>query len=168
MVFSPPSRAICTSALNELEHSLAQYARVQIPFEVARTLLALGSTQRRARQKAAARTTLTSALAGFEELGAAIWADKARNDLARIGGRSPSGDTLTPAEERVATLVAEGCSNKEVAAALFMSVRTVETHLGKIYSKLGIRRAPLSRNALSSSRVLKDRWDWDFRSTRSP
>ena len=133
------------SALNELEHSLAQYVRAQIPFEVARTLLALGSTQRRARQKAAARTTLTSALASFDELGAAIWADKARNDLARIGGRSPSGDKLTPAEERVAALVAEGCSNKEVAAALFMSVRTVETHLGKIYSKLGIR----SRTALA-------------------
>jgi DNA-binding CsgD family transcriptional regulator len=132
-------------AMNELEHSLAQYARVQIPFEVARTLLALGSTQRRARQKAAARTTLTSALASFEELGAAIWADKARNDLARIGGRSPSGDKLTPAEERVAALVAEGCSNKEVAASLFMSVRTVETHLAKIYAKLGIR----SRTALA-------------------
>lgn len=137
------------SAMIELEQSLVQYQRVQIPFEYARTLLALGSTQRRAKQKSAARTTLTNALAGFEELGAAIWADKARKVLVRIGGRAPSGDKLTPTEERVAELVAEGCSNKEVAAALFVSVRTVEGHLAKIYGKLGVRsRTALARRLL--------------------
>jgi len=137
------------SAMNELEQSLAQYERVQIPFEYTRTLLALGSTQRRSKQKAAARATLTSALAGFEELGAAIWADKARKDLARISGRAPSGDELTPTERRVAELVAEGRSNKEVAATLFVSVRTVEGHLAKIYGKLGVRsRTALARRLL--------------------
>jgi DNA-binding CsgD family transcriptional regulator/DNA polymerase III delta prime subunit len=109
-----------------------------IPFERARTLLALGQVQRRAKQKRRARESLERALRGFEALGAALWVEKARDELARISGRAPSGGELTPTERRLAELVAEGRSNKEVAAALFVSSRTVETKLSRIYAKLGV------------------------------
>jgi DNA-binding NarL/FixJ family response regulator len=117
-----------------------------MPFERARTLLALGAIQRRAKRKRAARESLEQALAIFEELAATLWADKARGELAQISGRAPSRGELTPTEERVALLVAEGRTNKEVAAALFVTDRTVEYHLSHIYAKLGVRsRAELAR-----------------------
>jgi DNA-binding NarL/FixJ family response regulator len=103
--------------------------------------------RRRWKEKAAARKLIGDALAVFEELGAALWAAKARAELASIGGRAPSSDELTPAEERVAALVAEGHTNREVAAMLFVSDRTVEFHLSRIYRKLGVRsRAELTRH----------------------
>ena len=81
----------------------------------------------------------------FESLGAATWVEKARAELGRIGGRTRE-EGLTPAERRVATLVAEGRTNKEVAATLFLGERTVETHLTHVYAKLGLRsRAELAR-----------------------
>ena len=102
--------------------------------------------QRRWKEKAAARETIGKALAVFEELGAALWAARARAELASIGGRAPSSGELTPAEQRVAALVAEGHTNREVAAMLFVAERTVEFHLSGIYRKLGIRsRAELAR-----------------------
>jgi DNA-binding CsgD family transcriptional regulator len=122
--------------------------RQRPPFERARTLLAFGSTQRRAKQKRPARESLEQALATFEELGATLWAEKARAELARIGGR-PRVAGLTPSEERIAELVAEGRSNKEVAAALFLTVNTVEGALKRIYAKLGVR----SRAELAARRV---------------
>src|SRR5436309_2875840 len=81
------------------------------------------SVQRRMRRRAAARDTLQAALAAFEELGAHLWADRARAELARIGGRTPAPGGLTPSELRIAELVAEGRTNREVAAALVISVR---------------------------------------------
>ena len=135
------------AALTEFEEALAQHARVARPFELARTLLAFGATQRRSKKKAAGRKSLSEALAVFEELGAALWAEKARSELASIGGRPPSSDELTPAEERVAALVAEGRTNQEVAAQLYVTDRTVEYHLSRIYRKLGVRsRAELARH----------------------
>jgi DNA-binding CsgD family transcriptional regulator len=109
-----------------------------IPFERARTLLVLGQVQRRAKQKRPGRESLEQALAGFKSLGASLWVEKAGDELARIGGRAPFGSELTPTERRLAELVAEGRSNKEVAAALFVSPRTVETKLSRIYAKLGV------------------------------
>ena len=111
----------------------------------ARALLALGVVARRARQKRAAREAIEQALAIFEECGAAGFAVKARAELGRIGGRTRE-EGLTAAERRVAVLVAEGRTNREVAAALVLGERTVETHLTRIYSKLGIRsRTELAR-----------------------
>jgi DNA-binding CsgD family transcriptional regulator len=134
------------AALAAFERALEEHARVANPFERARTLLVFGATERRAKKKAAAREKLGEALAIFEELGAALWAAKARGELRSIGGRAPAGDELTPAEERVAALVAEGRTNREVAAALFVSDHTVEFHLSRIYRKLGVRsRAELAR-----------------------
>jgi DNA-binding CsgD family transcriptional regulator len=134
------------AALAELERALAEHARVEMPFERARTLLVNGSLERRANRRRDARATLGEALAEFERLGAAIWAERAREELARIGGRAPSAGELTPSERRVAELVAEGKTNREVATALFLTERTVETHLSHVYRKLGIRsRTELAR-----------------------
>jgi DNA-binding CsgD family transcriptional regulator len=128
-----------------LDRALREHERAAQPFELARTLLTLGHVRRRARQKRPARDALQSALATFEGLGAVLWADKARAELARIGGRPPATGALTPGEVRVARLVAEGRSNKEVASALFISRQTVEGHLKRIYLKLGVRsRAELA------------------------
>jgi DNA-binding CsgD family transcriptional regulator len=133
-------------AFASFERALAEHARSTDPFQHARTLLALGRTQRRAKQRAAARATLEQALAGFERLGAPLWAEQARAELARIGGRAPSRDELTEGERRIAGLVAEGRTNRDVAAALFLTEHSVETALTRIYRKLGVRsRAELAR-----------------------
>ena len=78
-------------------------------------------------------------MAVFEELGARLWSEKTRTELKRIAGRTPSSDALTPTERRVAELVAEGHPNKEIAARLFVTVKTVEANLTRIYAKLGLR-----------------------------
>jgi DNA-binding CsgD family transcriptional regulator len=132
-------------AASLLEAAAAQHEHVGDLFGRARALLALGVVRRRQRQKRAARDAIGAALAGFEELGAARWIEKARAELGRIGGRTRT-EGLTDAERRVAALVAEGRTNREVAAALFLGERTVETHLTHVYAKLGVRsRAELAR-----------------------
>jgi len=89
---------------------------------------------------------LGSAIETFERLGAGLWRAQAEAELGRISGRAPSAGGLTPTEERVAALVAEGLTNQEVAAGLFITLRTVETNLTRIYQKLGVRsRTELSR-----------------------
>jgi DNA-binding CsgD family transcriptional regulator len=140
------ARGDLQGALTRFEEALAEHARSTAPFHHARTLLALGRTQRRAKKRGVARATLEGALAAFESLGAPLWAEQARAELARIGGRAPSRDELTEAESRIATLVADGRTNREVAAALFLTVHSVETALTRIYRKLGVRsRAELAR-----------------------
>jgi DNA-binding CsgD family transcriptional regulator len=123
----------------QIERALAEHARVRIPFHEARTYLVLGSIERRRRRWRAARAALERALAEFEQLGARLWADRARDELARVGGRAPSREELTPTERKVAELVAEGLPTKEVASRLFVSPRTVDGHLAHIYAKLGVR-----------------------------
>jgi DNA-binding CsgD family transcriptional regulator len=121
-----------------LEQAVAQHEAADDPFGRARALLALGIAHRRTRQKRPAREAIQMALAGFEQLGAATWVEKARVELGSIGGRIRE-EGLTAAERRVADLVAEGRTNREVAAALFLGERTVASHLHHIYGKLGIR-----------------------------
>jgi DNA-binding CsgD family transcriptional regulator len=140
------SRGLLLAAQGELErafasfeHALREHARAEDPFQHARTLLALGTTQRRAKRRAAARGTLGEALAAFERLGASLWAEKARAELGRIGGRAPSRGDLTESERRIVELVAEGHTNREVAAALFVTEHTVEGALTRVYRKLGVR-----------------------------
>jgi DNA-binding CsgD family transcriptional regulator len=128
-----------------LHLAVARQDEVGDPYGRARALLALGGVLRRARQKRAAREAIGEALGGFEQLGAATWVEKARRELGSIGGRRRQ-EGLTPAEQRVAALVAEGRTNREVAAALFLGERTVASHLTHIYAKLGIRsRTELAR-----------------------
>jgi len=133
-------------ALETLEQALVLHDRLPMPFERGRTLLALGATQRRMKRRRAARETLQAALAIFEELGVSLWIEKARAELSRIAGRAPSSGDLTPTEQRVAELVAGGRTNREVAAALHLSERTVEGNLSRIYGKLRLR----SRTELAS------------------
>jgi DNA-binding CsgD family transcriptional regulator len=138
-------------AFEAFERALGEHARMPGAFERGRTLLALGSTRRRAKQKRAARQALEQALAVFDELGARQWAAKTRDELARIGGRRPAPKNLTETEQRVASLAAEGRSNKEIAAALFVSAHTIEAHLSRVYRKLEIRsRAELAHRMAAS------------------
>ena len=124
-----------------------------MPFELGRTLLALGVAQRRARRRRDARGSLADALAIFERLGAPLWADKARAELGRIGGRTPVGETLTPTEAKIAELVARGLTNRQVAAELVVTVHTVETALTRVYAKLGVRsRTELTLQLMRESR----------------
>ena len=139
-------------AFESFERALAEHARSTDPFQHARTLLALSRTQRRAKKRAAARTTLEDALARFERLGAPLWAEQTRTELARIGGRAPSRGELTEAEQRIARLVAEGRTNRDVAMALFLTEHSVETALTRVYRKLGVRsRGELARHLSANS-----------------
>lgn len=123
--------------------ALAAHARLAQPFELARTQLCAGEQLRRARRRADARVHLAGAYATFAALGAEQWAARAAYALRAAGGRrgeaSPNGEALTPREQDVCVLVAGGATNREVAAALYMSPRTVEHHLRMAYRKLGVR-----------------------------
>ena len=146
------ARGDLDGALASFEHALAEHARSTDPFHHGRTLLAFGRTQRRAKRRGAARTTLEEAVAAFDRLGAPLWSEQARAELARIGGRPRSGNDLTEAESLIAGLVAEGRTNRDVAAALFLTQPSVETALTRVYRKLGVRsRAELARLLASNS-----------------
>jgi DNA-binding CsgD family transcriptional regulator len=125
-------------AVAALAGALELHEGVPIPLELGRTQLALGSALRRARQRRAAREALESARDTFAALGARVWGGRAEAELHRLGGRPPSAGALTPTERRVAELVCRGLQTKQVAAALFVSPKTVEGHLTRIYGKLGV------------------------------
>jgi DNA-binding NarL/FixJ family response regulator len=143
-----------SGSLDEAAAALVESLRLQeertLPLERARTLLALGEVQRRAKRRRIARETLQEALEIFEQLGARLWAERARKEMARIGGRAPTNDELTPSERRIAELVAEGKTNREVATILVVADRTVESALTQIYRKLDVRsRTELARKLTS-------------------
>ena len=133
-----------------LAEALRLHDRHRRPLDRARTELLIGERLRRARRKAEARAPLRAALEAFEGAGAEPWAERARDELRAAGGVAPRRgqrplDRLTPQELQVARLVARGDSNRDVAAALFLSPRTVEYHLHKVFRKLGVRaRAELA------------------------
>jgi DNA-binding CsgD family transcriptional regulator len=125
-------------------------------FEFARTLLALGTTQRRFKQRRDARGSFEAAAAIFSRLGAPVWAERARVELARAAGAA-AGAELTETETRVAELVGKGMTNREIADALFVSVKTVEANLSRIFGKLGVRsRRDVARRLGRESTELRD------------
>jgi DNA-binding CsgD family transcriptional regulator len=134
----------------EFQAAIALYGE-EMAFERARTLLALGGRRRRSRRRAEARAALREALTVFERNGAEPWARQARAELMAAGEMPPREDagglrSLTPQELQVALTVAQGATNREAAAALFLSPKTVEFHLGNTYRKLAVRsRAELVR-----------------------
>ncbi len=112
-------------------------------FERARTMLCLGERRRRARRVSEARDALVAALGGFEQLGAQCWALRTRRELYAAGARlAPVREhaiqELTPQELQVALAAAAGGTNREIAANLFLSPKTVDFHLGKVYRKLEV------------------------------
>jgi DNA-binding NarL/FixJ family response regulator len=109
-----------------------------MPFELGRTLLVKGIIERRARHKPTARESLGQALGIFERLGAPLWADKARRELSKIAA-APAVGGLTETERRVAALVTQGLTNREVASAMFVTENTVQTHVRHIFRKFGVR-----------------------------
>jgi DNA-binding CsgD family transcriptional regulator len=133
------------------EETLALAQMSGDPFELARTRLAYGEGLRRLRRRSEARTQLRSAIVTFEELGARPWTRRAERELAATGERlqrrtGTSSRDLTPQEMRVCVAVARGDTNREVATQLFLSLKTVETHLTNAYGKLGLRsRTELAR-----------------------
>jgi DNA-binding CsgD family transcriptional regulator len=127
------------AAVELLERALAEHQRLPMPFEEARTRLLLGSVLRRAGHRSDARRQLEIARSEFLRLGTPVEERQASAELDSIGGRRRLETELTAVEQRIAVLVAAGQTNREVAAATFTSIRTVETHLGRIYRKLGIR-----------------------------
>jgi DNA-binding CsgD family transcriptional regulator len=126
-------------SLEALDHSVAILETAELPMEAGRSLLALGVSMRRARQKRSTREILERGVEAFERSGAPLWADRARDEIARIGGRRASVGELTEAEERVARLAASGLANREIAQTLFLGVRTVEGTLSRVYAKLEVR-----------------------------
>ncbi len=136
-----------TVAVAAFERALREHDLQDRPLDRARTLLAYGTLHRRRRRKALARELLESALELFDAAGAAHWVERSRVEVARIGGRRGSSrGVLSATESEIARLVAAGHTNREVAAALHLSARTVEWNLSKLYRKLGVRsRTELAR-----------------------
>jgi DNA-binding CsgD family transcriptional regulator len=160
-----PSVALCRAlvaaddaATGHFEEAIRLSAEAR-PFDAARTRLLFGEHLRRQRRRADARSQLRAALDAFESFGAAPWADRARAELRATGEtahkRNPSAlSQLTPQELQVARLVGEGLSNKEAAAQLFLSPRTIDAHLRSVFAKLGVTsRTQLARLPLNAGDV---------------
>jgi DNA-binding NarL/FixJ family response regulator len=140
------ARGDVEAAVQSARHALTEHDRLPMPFERARTQLLLGQLTRRERSESTA--VLRDALAIFERLGTELWANRARAELAGRRTKAPAGqnDALTVAESQVAELAASGMTNREVAAKLFISSKTVEAALARVYRKLDIgSRAELAR-----------------------
>ena len=143
-------------ALDVVEEALCAHERLPQQFELARTLLVKGRIARRAKKKRMAREALEQAGEIFDRMGAVLWSKQARGELDRIGGRAATSG-LTPTQSRIAELVASGHTNREVAEAMFVTVKTVETNLSKIYRKVGVTsRRELARELRSGPSTAAD------------
>ena len=140
------ARGDVDAAIIAARQAMTEHERLPMPFERARTQLLVGQLERRQRRNHAASAALTEALRTFEQLGTRLWAERARTELGRANIGPHRDATLTPSEQRVAELAASGMTNRDVATALFISPKTVEANLSRIYRKLGINsRAALGR-----------------------
>ncbi len=125
-------------ALASLNRALVEHERLPMPFERARTLLALGQVHRRRKEKRLADERLREALRIFAALGAPLWADRATAELARVGLRPRAAHDLTETERRIAELAASGLTSRQIAEQAFLAPKTVGNVLGRVYEKLGI------------------------------
>ncbi len=132
--------------------AVAAHERLDMRFELARSLLLAGRLHRRARAKRTAHDLLTRAVEVFDLASAPVWAERARDELARVGLRPGAPATLTATEARVAELAAAGRTNREIAATVFASPKTVEAVLGRVYRKLGVRSRVELVTALPAAR----------------
>lgn len=157
------SRSDPAAAIAAMDAAIAEHGLRTVPLELGRTLLEKGTLERRMKRKRAAKQSLEQALAVLEPLNAATWVGRARDELARIGLRgSKRSEGLTPAQQRVAELVATGRSNREIASELFMSLRTVETHLTKVYRELGIKSRAQLAATMAAGRVYEETEDGEL------
>ncbi|MDP4500601.1 helix-turn-helix transcriptional regulator [Nonomuraea turcica] len=142
-----------SQAVELYERALALHSEAEQPFDQARTRLLYGEWLRRHKRRAEARTQLQAAMDAFDQLGAAPWSDRAAAELRATGLSLPDHartadplNVLTPQELQVVRLAVTGASNREIGAHLFLSPRTVASHLYKAFPKLGVSsRAELSR-----------------------
>jgi DNA-binding CsgD family transcriptional regulator len=132
-------RGNLSAATTTAELAMTAHQRLPMPFERARTQLLLGQLQRRQRRRDAATATLHEVLQTFQRLGTTVWAERAAAELARDAVRRRRDRALTATELRVAELTASGMTNRDIAAALFISPKTVEVNLTRIYRKLNIK-----------------------------
>ena len=152
----PRARALILAGDGDLQGALsvvdAAPAIPSLPFEMARLFLVRGQLERRANRKLAARDSLSAALEAFDALGSPPWARRTRDEIARLGLRHRRPDELTESERRIAELAASGMTNRQVADAAFVSPKTVEANLARVYQKLGIRsRAELGARMTTAS-----------------
>jgi DNA-binding CsgD family transcriptional regulator len=139
------ARGDLDGALISIQGALDHHVGLDMPVEQGRTLLVLGQVLRRRKQRREARAVFQEALQVFEDVRAPLWAKRAQAELARVPVRRAPGD-LTPTEERIAGLAATGLTNRLIAEQIFVSPKTVEANLARVYRKLAIRsRAELGR-----------------------
>ena len=153
----PRARSIVTAAEGDLAaallalETLDRDAISRLPFEFGCACLTKGRFHRRAKQRRAAAASFREAVEIFERLGAPTWAERAHEELDVVGPRRRAPDELTATELRIAELAATGLTNREIAKAAFMSEKTVESHLARVYRKFGIRsRAELGARMASN------------------
>jgi DNA-binding CsgD family transcriptional regulator len=154
-VIGARSHALIAAATGDVETALALATasiplldRLEQPLERGRTLMTIGILHRRLKNRSSARDALAAADAMFTEIGASTWSRQARAEIDRISGRRRQAGGLTPTESRIADMAAAGRTNKEVAAEIHLSVKTVEANLSRIYRKLAVR----SRSELAARR----------------
>lgn len=153
-------QALLAAAAGDLEAALALVdvaleldAACPVPFERHRTMLLKGLIHRRAKEKAAARRALVAAADGFAAMGAEGWRARCDEELQRIGTRVASATELTATERKIAQLAAAGLTNRQVAEQSFLSPKTVEANLARVYRKLGITsRAELGAHMANEGR----------------
>lgn len=122
-----------------LDEAMDHQQGLGIPLDLGRTLLQLGRVHRRRREKRLAKNTLEAALKIFDGLQAPLWSAQVHADLERIGLRPPARNALSPTESAVARLASQGRTNREIATKLFLSAKSVDSVILRVYDKLGIR-----------------------------
>jgi DNA-binding NarL/FixJ family response regulator len=136
-------------ALKLFDGALASDELLGSEFESARTLFARGRVLRRWKRRRSARDSLESALTSFQAMGAELWALRVTQELERTAARRVVDGELTPSDAQVARLAASGRTNREIAQTLFVSAKTVEAALSRVYATLGVR----SRAELAALRI---------------